>query len=270
LFKISDGDTPQILQPVRMVSTDTPEKAGYAGRPELAQAKLDECRSRLAAGFFPAIPASMVEYLVDKLTPDAAERHIAAGEAASAAFDQLLEDRLTRPTGTQRPVATIPSGEVVDRYGRLLAYLAPWFAGGGDPLPPKGDPRRRTFNLDMVAVGWAAPFLIYPSLPHQDDLDLFLTEATAAWDQKLGAWQAFGDDLLLGYEYRLCIKLGTAKTATAGVKDAFQRVCIDVSGARPRSVGRFGWADVAPPDRLWVWTKDVARASIDLGIAVAA
>jgi len=33
LFSVSDGDTPSILQPVRMVSIDTPEKKHYAGRP---------------------------------------------------------------------------------------------------------------------------------------------------------------------------------------------------------------------------------------------
>jgi hypothetical protein len=56
LHTVSDGDTPSIFQPVRMVSTDTPEKKGYAGRPELAQPKLDVCRQRLEGGFYPQIP----------------------------------------------------------------------------------------------------------------------------------------------------------------------------------------------------------------------
>jgi len=34
LTRISDGDTPVIEQPIRMVSIDTPEKAGYAGHPD--------------------------------------------------------------------------------------------------------------------------------------------------------------------------------------------------------------------------------------------
>jgi endonuclease YncB( thermonuclease family) len=33
LASTSDGDTPVIDQPVRMVSVDTPEKPGYAGLP---------------------------------------------------------------------------------------------------------------------------------------------------------------------------------------------------------------------------------------------
>lgn len=166
LFSVSDGDTPSILQPVRMVSTDTPEKKHYAGRAEVAQPKLDSCRQRLLGGFYPNVPDGLRSYLVDRLDAGAAARHIAAGEAASVQFDLLLKDRLARPDGTQRRVATIPTGEVIDRYGRMLAYLAPWFTGGrADPLPPKNDPARRTFNLDMVAAGWAAQFMVFPSLP---------------------------------------------------------------------------------------------------------
>lgn len=44
---VSDGDTPKIEQPIRMVSIDTPEKSGYAGKPPTAQPKLDRCRQRL-------------------------------------------------------------------------------------------------------------------------------------------------------------------------------------------------------------------------------
>jgi hypothetical protein len=101
-----------------MVSTDTPEKKHYAGR--LAQLKLDACRQRLLDGFYPDIPDGLRDYLVDRLDADAAARHIAAGEEASVQFDLLLKDRLARPDGRQRSVATIPTGEVIDRYGRML------------------------------------------------------------------------------------------------------------------------------------------------------
>jgi len=40
LLRVSDGDTPVTDQPIRMVSCDTPEKAGYAGRPEVSQPNL--------------------------------------------------------------------------------------------------------------------------------------------------------------------------------------------------------------------------------------
>ena len=147
----------------------------------------------------------------------------------------------------------------------MLAYLAPWFAGtAGDPLPPKGDPARRTFNLDMVGSGWAAQFLVYPSLPKNDDLNLLYDAAREAWEKRRGAWKVHGRGLLLGYEYRMCIKLGTAKSASKGMQDAFQRICVDLRV--PRSVGLTGWASVPPPHRMWVWATDATKASTDLGL----
>ena len=47
LIQTSDGDTPLIEQPIRMVSCDTPEKAHYVGKPEISQPKLDRCKHRL-------------------------------------------------------------------------------------------------------------------------------------------------------------------------------------------------------------------------------
>jgi hypothetical protein len=89
-------------------------------------------------------------------------------------------------------------------------------------------------------------------------------EAKAAWTGKKGAWKVHGRKLLLGYEYRLCIKLGMAKTASAGMKDSFQRICIDLRGVK--SVGLFGWHSVPPPHRMWVWNDDKTEACIALGI----
>jgi hypothetical protein len=84
LISVSDGDTPNIPQPVRMVSAE--RKTHYAGRPEVAQLKLDACRQRLVNGFYPVIPDALRDYLVDHLDADAAARHIAAGEEASLQF----------------------------------------------------------------------------------------------------------------------------------------------------------------------------------------
>jgi hypothetical protein len=99
LARTSDGDTPVIDQPIRMVSIDTPEKQHYAGLPPTAQAKLNRCRDRLQDGTYAAVPAGLRDFLVGRLTPDAAERHIAAGLGATAAFEALQNQRLTRPDG---------------------------------------------------------------------------------------------------------------------------------------------------------------------------
>lgn len=140
LISVSDGDTPNIRQPVRMVSADTPEKTHYAGRPELAQPKLDVCHQRLLAGFYPQIPDGLRDYLVDRLDGGAAARHIAAGEEASLQFNLLLMNRLARLDGSQRPVATVPTGEIIDRYAdarlpRPLVRRHP-----RRPLPSKTNP----------------------------------------------------------------------------------------------------------------------------------
>ena len=65
------------------------------------------------------------------------------------------------------------------------------------------------------------------------------------------AWDEFGADVFLGYEYRLCIKRADTGPGD-GLAAAFQR-----------AVSTFArWADVPPPDRLWYWrptrTKHVA------------
>ncbi len=262
LLRQSDGDTPLIEQPIRMVSCDTPEKAGYAGRAETAQAKLDVCRARLQGDFYAALPQGLRRYLIAKLDDQAAARHLAAADGASAAFDLLLADRLTLPDGRRRALAVMPTGEMIDSYGRMLAYFAPYYVGRD--LPRRGDPRRRTFNLDMIASGWTAFFPIYPSLPSNVDLAVTVADAEAAWLRKRGAWKVYGRSLLLGYEYRLCIKLGTERTPAAGLRGAFQRSCVDL---RSRSdVGAHGFWKVPPPYRLWYWLADAARARVDLGL----
>lgn len=48
----SDGDSPLIEQPIRMVSIDTPEK-NYGGGVALGQQKLDACRTRLGRSWQP-------------------------------------------------------------------------------------------------------------------------------------------------------------------------------------------------------------------------
>jgi endonuclease YncB( thermonuclease family) len=267
LLRASDGDTLVVEQPVRMVSCDTPEKAQYAGAPPVAQPKLDRCKERLENGFYDALPVELRNYLIGKLTADAAERHIAAAVVASGHFDAIVATRLSRPDGRQRRVAVLPSGEIIDSYGRMLAYLAPWFDGtAADPLPPAGSPERRTFNLDMVADGWAAFFPVYPSLPRLPDMQLAVAAAEQAWNDRLGAWDEFGENLLLGYEYRMCIKLAKAVTPEEGLDDAFERICVDLRTLR--IVGKYGFPAVPPSLRLWVWEDDLAEARAALGLHV--
>ena len=263
LIRTSDGDTPIIEQPIRMVSCDTPEKSNYAGKPEKSQPKLNKCKERLENGFYEKIPNGLRIYLLEKLTDDAAVNHTNAGNDATIIFEDLLEERLTKSSGLKRKTAVIPTGELIDMYGRLLAYIAPWFDNNeNDPLPPKDDPGRKTFNLNMIENGWAAFFPIYPSLPKNDDMNRAIKGAELAWNSKLGIWKKYGEKILLAYEYRMCIKLGTALNSVDGINDAFRRICVDLRNLNV--VGKFDFYKVPPCYRLWVWEKDIEQAKIDL------
>ena len=114
----------------------------------------------------------------------------------------------------------------------------------------------------MIESGWAAFFPIYPSLPKDDDMNLAIAAAETAWSQKLGAWKKYGSKVLLGYEYRACIKLGRADSAAEGIDAAFQRLCVDLRSLK--IVGKVGFHRVPPPYRLWVWEKDIAEARATL------
>jgi hypothetical protein len=118
----------------------------------------------------------------------------------------------------------------------------------------------------MVALGWAATFIIYPSIPRASDLSLLLDEAEAAWQEKRGAWAQFGHDLLLGHEYRACIKLGARDLddPADAIEDAYQRVCVDLRTLT--EVGLFGHHQVPPAQRLWIWAKDLEQARKDLAL----
>jgi hypothetical protein len=89
-----------------------------------------------------------------------------------------------------------------------------------------------------------------------------INAAEDAWNDKRGAWAQFGDNVLLGYEYRMCIKMARAKDQAAGLKDAFQRICIDIRTMK--NCGEYGFYDVDPCYRLWVWKKNIKDANKDL------
>ena len=50
-----------------------------------------------------------------------------------------------------------------DNNHQLLAYVAPSFTSAELATLPRE--QRSTFNLDLVAAGWAAMFVIYPAVP---------------------------------------------------------------------------------------------------------
>ena len=183
LLRGVDGDTVNIDQAVRMVSIHIPE-SHLGGSAPIAQATLDRCRQRLVDGVYDEIDKPLRTHLLDRLSPDAANRHLKAGKKAGEEFARMRAERLVfHPDTGQAKLGVIVTGEVIEENGRLLAYVTPWLT---PPLPPASDPRRRTFNLQMIETGWAATFLIYPSLQRDPDLNRAVHAAESAWTSASG------------------------------------------------------------------------------------
>jgi endonuclease YncB( thermonuclease family) len=259
-----DGDTIKIEQPVRMVSCDTPEKEKPYGTAATAQPKLNIAKKRLQDGFFAALPKGLIKYLTHRITVDAAKKHINAGKEASTHFEKVKNAALNKPNGTRRKVGVLPSGEVIDRNGRMLAYIMTYLE---KPLPPKGDPARKTYNLIMVEDGWASFFPIWPSLPTDPaDFEIIYAAAKKAWSNKKGMWKKYGANLLLPYEYRMLMKLSVAitgnKTAMDLIDTAFQRVCVDLRSMK--LVGKFDFYKVPPSHRFWIWETDWKKNKVQI------
>ena len=85
LLRGVDGDTVNIDQAVRLVSIDTPESK-LGGSADTAQTTLDRCRQRLADGTYDQIEEPLRQHLIDRLTDDAAQRHLKAGARAAEKF----------------------------------------------------------------------------------------------------------------------------------------------------------------------------------------
>lgn len=62
----------------------------------------------------------------------------------------------------------------------------------------------------MIENGWAVFFPIYPSPPQNRDMNKSIGAAEFAFNNRKSIWEKYGNRVLLEYEYRMCIKLGTA------------------------------------------------------------
>ena len=273
LVDISDGDTPNIRMNVRMLSIDTPEKAptgDIRNRAEL-QDLFQDTAGWIASGEAP-VRAALAAHLAPRLArEDAVAAHLAQGAEATAAHEALVEEKLRRPSGTYRPLFVRVADERFDQYGRLLAYVAPSYTAEERRAMTLRE--RATFNLLMVARGWAASFPIFPSVPGEDDLPLLQAEAKEAAEGGLGAW---ADPLMLtGYEFRMCERLAALRKAVrAGRRvDAatwtgwVERYCCDIETAEIRAPQDY--VRVAPWNRLFIWPADVRRAVAELNLTPA-
>jgi endonuclease YncB( thermonuclease family) len=269
LVDVSDGDTPNIRMPVRMLSVDTPEvTARSAAGATRVDAAFAELAGWIEQGIAP-VSRRWGDHIVPRLRDgEAGTRQFTQGQAASAWYKARKDARLTKTNGTKRKLFVRTADDPFDNFGRLLAYVAPSYSSA--ELRQMTRAERATFNLDLIASGWAAPFILFPSIPGEHDLPLFLDAAVGAMEAGRGQ---YGDPLSLpGYEYRMCEKLhAITRRIVAGQDLSFSeriawrsRYCLDM---RTRALhGPEDYMDIPQPYRIWVWPDDVQEAIAKLNL----
>lgn len=268
-IRATDGDTPYISVPIRMLSIDTPE-VHYPGRrkPSKSDERLAQLAEWIDAGYAP-VSDGLGGHLYPRLaTGGAGTLHEEQGKAATTAFKDLIAERLTKPSGTKRRVHIRAADQNFDMYGRLLAYMAPYYSKKERETLSRED--KASFNFLMVKSGWAAPFIIFPSIPAYPDLVDFQEAAKAAYEGGIGAW---ADPLALtGYEFRMCVrlfeitkKLVGGKKLTDSAKYGYaSRFCADMTTKEIFYPGEY--YRVLPCNRIFVWADDVGDAVAKLNL----
>jgi len=263
LVRTTDGDTPFVSVSIRMLSIDAPE-THYPGstKPSKHDATLVQLAEWISQGRAP-VEDGLAAYLHPRLASGrAGTLQEQQGERAKQVFQELLARLLTKPSGGKRNLFIRTADQPFDEYGRLLAYVAPSYSS--EELATMTPWERATFNALMVKAGWAAMFVIYPSLPSHRDLEMLRDAAKEAYMAGRGIW---AEPLMLaGYEFRMAIKLyETTKKLVAGEKVSsyarkswISRYCVDMTNQEivyPEDYYR-----IAPYNRLFVWPKDVRDA----------
>ncbi|MEV3991629.1 nuclease [Streptomyces sp. NPDC049837] len=272
----SDGDTPKIRMPVRMLSVDTPE---VTARSEKGAARVDKEFEQLAEwirkGIAP-ISHGLAEYVLPKLeTGKAGTLQYRQGKAASDFSRENMTARLKRPGKADRSLFIRVADTPFAPDNRLLAYLAPAYEK--DELATLTREQRATFNLDLVAAGWSPTFILYPAIPGELDLPILLSAAEKAMTEQRGIWEE--PATLLGYEYRAMEDLFDVtkkkvdedkkpepdrKLRPADLRSWRERYCVDM---RTRVLhGQEDWFRVDPVYRLWIWPQDVSEAVARLNL----
>lgn len=262
-IRATDGDTPYVSTSIRMLSIDTPE-VHYPGnqKPSNQDENLAQLAEWIKEGKAP-IDKDLGKFLRPKLeTGSAGTLHGEQGEKATEEFMKLVEKKLKRPNGRTRSVFIMASDEHFDQYGRLLAYMAPSYNSKERETMSREE--RATFNLLMIKSGWAASFMIYPSLPRHIDLVLFYEAAKEAFNNKSGAWS--DPKTLTGYEFRMCVKLSKVTKKIVDGEDVssreknswISRYCMDMTTRKIYNAQDY--IKVEPFKRIFIWPDDVSEA----------
>ncbi len=257
----TDGDTPKVSLPIRMLGIDAPEYH-YQGADQDHPGKFDaEMRGFLAAAGRP-LDAGLRAYLKPRLSGKPCSRQIAAGENALRHFEALRRRRLqpgqphNEKRKTERKLYIMVAQEVFDKHGRMLAYINASYNQEERRRIPSAE--RPTFNLQMMQDGHAVSLLIYPNIPKAEDLELVQAAVSAARQARKGFWHAGPERVLLAYEFRWIVD------TIRGLRDGPDRYCGDILTGKlyqPQHYYR-----VAPENRLFFRTEHL-REALKLGFA---
>lgn len=270
LLDVHDGDTPNLRMPVRMLSIDTPEiMAKTTNGARNVDVRFAELAQWITDRKAPITPA-LAERVLPKLEKGGSRQFEQGTKAAEFAKANAAQ-RLALPNGKTRRLFVRTADAPFDTHHRLLAYVAPTYTEEERKTLTRA--QRATFNLDVVVAGWAATFVIYPSIPGELDLPMLLDAAATARTTGLGIW---ADPLTMpGYEYRALVKLHqvTAKIVAGKAVSAAERFgwrvryCADM---RDRVLhGPEDYSDIPPEYRLWFWPVDVGDAVSRLNLTPA-
>lgn len=251
----TDGDTPRVSLPIRMLGIDAPEYH-YQGADQEHPGKFDaEIRGFLGAAGS-GLEAGLRAYLEPRLKGKPCTRQIAAGKKALRHFEKLKHQRLdpgqryNEKRKTQRRLYIMVAQEVFDKHGRMLAYInASYNQAEREAIPPA---ERPTFNLQMMQEGHAVSLLIYPNIPKATDLELVQNAVADARTARKGFWHAGEGRVLLAYEFRWIVD------TIQGARKGPDRYCGDILSGKLHQPQEY--YKVMPENRLFFRREHLKEA----------
>jgi endonuclease YncB( thermonuclease family) len=250
----TDGDTPTMQLPIRMLGMDAPE-FHYGGATEKNPGKFDSELASFLSKSGKNLDSGLQKHLQDRLKSKACTRQIEAGKKAFDHFQEIVKKRLDRGNGKNdkplkpRKLFIMAPKEVFDHYRRFLAYVnAEYEKKEREALPPE---KRPTFNLQMIQDGQGVNLVIYSNIPKPDDLKLVQKAVHDARTKGKGFWKQ-RKQTILPYEFRWIVD------TIQGKRNGPDRYCADIMTGEllpPQLYYR-----VLPENRLFFFEKDLKEA----------
>jgi endonuclease YncB( thermonuclease family) len=171
--QVHDGDTITAEATgnlgVRFLGVDAPEVSVPLPGTRLPFIDLDDARwEQVLADPFsaeldpidPPLDGELQQHLVGRVGPGTAANHARLAEAATKALEDAVGQDLQELGKTKDDFRFFLAfaGEVMDRYGRLLAYLHP------DQADVPAEQRKLSYNERLLEAGWVSPYFIWPNI----------------------------------------------------------------------------------------------------------